>query len=187
MRDVARTKALVLTAFVSVMVVPSLMVVAWMHPGDAWKVALIALLWFPAALMAALKAVTVFPSFSSSGEPQPMQASRNMAAAIGNMVFAVGVFTANWSVVFAGLLLNGVFAAALWVRLETQLAYLFDADAEPDEVPPTMVNALVAIVAHLEIVSVFAAVLAAISGTGIAGIPLLLASTCSGLLVASIA
>ena len=181
--EVARTKAMVLTAFVSVMVLSSLAVVAWMHPADAWRIAVIGVLWMLSGTMIALKAVTVFPTYSATGEVMPMQASRGMAAAVGNMVIAIGVFSANWPVAFAGLLMNGVFAAALWSRLRVQLAYLFDPDAEPHEAPPTMLSALIAIVAHLELVAVLLALIGGVSGSKASASALLIASAASAALV----
>ncbi|MBK6726860.1 MAG: CPBP family intramembrane metalloprotease [Xanthomonadales bacterium] len=181
--EVARTKAMVLTAFVSVMVLSSLVVVAWMHPTELWKIAVIGVLWLLSGTMIALKAVTVFPTYSATGEAMPMQASRGMAAAVGNMVIAIGVFGANWPLAIAGLLMNGVFAAALWSRLQVQLAYLFDPDAEPDEAPPTMLGALIAIVAHLELVAVLLALIGGVSGARASASALLIASAVSAALV----
>jgi membrane protease YdiL (CAAX protease family) len=158
--EVARTKALVLTVFVTVIVLSSLVVLGILYPDQSLKIALIGLCWIASGAMTAMKAVTVFPTFSPAGEVMPMQASRNLAVSAGNMIFAIAVFTGNWTLAFAGLLMNSVFTAALWTEFRAHVGYLFDPDSEPAQIPPTMVSALIAIVVHLEVVAVLTAILA---------------------------
>ncbi|MCB1601854.1 MAG: CPBP family intramembrane metalloprotease [Xanthomonadales bacterium] len=181
--EVARTKALVLAAFVTLIVLSSLVVVGILNPEQSLKIALIGICWIASGAMTAMKAVTVFPTFSPAGEVMPMQASRSLAVSAGNMIFAIAVFTGNWALAFAGLLMNCVFTAALWTEFRAHVAYLFDPDSEPVQVPPTMVSALIAIVVHLEVVAVLTAILAGFLHEPTSATAFLYASTISALAV----
>jgi membrane protease YdiL (CAAX protease family) len=151
LEDTLRVKVRLLFALVSVMVVSSLAVVAWMFPTDAWKLALVALAWPAFGLSIAEKAVTLIQAPAQSGESEPVPPSRQWAAGLGNLTFSIGLFSAQWQLAFAAVVMNWVFAGALWQGFRHRLPYLFDPTSEPQLTPPTILSAVIAIVGMLEL------------------------------------
>jgi membrane protease YdiL (CAAX protease family) len=74
-----------------------------------------------------------------------------MAASLGNLTFAIGLYTAQWHLAIAAIAFNWVFAGALWQSFRARLAYLFDPESRPAIRPPTVLGSLIAVVALLEV------------------------------------
>lgn len=164
LEDTLRMKVRLLFIVVSAMVIASLVAVAWMFPADMWRVALVAAAWFVFGSSVAEKAVTLIQAPSQSGESEPVPQSRAWVAGIGNLTFAIGLFTAQWQLAIAGVALNWVFAGALWQGFRNRLPYLFDPDSEPQLRPPTILSSVVAIVCMLEIGALISVPIIAIEG-----------------------
>lgn len=153
--DVLRRKVSLLFALVSVMVYACFAVITVMFPHDWIGIALVAAAWPLFGLAVAEKAVTLVQAPNQSGVVEPLAPSRLFIAGLGNYTFAMGVYSAQWSVALAAIVLNWMFAGALWQQFRHSLAYLFDRDAEPMLRPPTVLSGAVAIVAQMELGVVF--------------------------------
>lgn len=151
LEDTLRMKVRLLFAVVTAMVYACLAVVAWMWPGEMWKILLVALVWPIFGLSVAEKAVTLIRTPSHSGESEPLSQSQMWIAGLGNLTFAIGLFTAQWPLAVAAVAMNWVFAGALWQGFRARLAYLFDPDSLPAVRPPTILSAVIACVGMMEL------------------------------------
>ena len=151
LEDTLRVKVRMLFALVTVMVFISLGVVVWIHPGDALGICGVAVLWLAMGLAVAEKAVTLLRTPDSTGQIEPLPRGKIQPASIGNMTLAIAVFTAQWQLAFAAIVMNWVFAAALWQKFRLHLAYLFDPGCEPELEPPTVLSSVIAVVGLLEL------------------------------------
>ncbi len=151
LEDTLRVKVRILFALVSVMVLISLGVVAWIYPGDTLAICGVAALWLAMGLAVAEKAVTLLRAPDSTGHIEPLPRGKMQPANFGNATLAIAVFTAQWQLAFAAIVMNWIFAAALWQKFRSRLAYLFDADCEPELRPPTVLSSVIAIVGLLEL------------------------------------
>jgi len=151
LEDTLRMKVRLLFAIVTAMVYACLAVVAWMWPGEVWKILLVALVWPIFGLSVAEKAVTLIRTPSHSGESEPLSQSQMWVAGLGNLTFAIGLFTAQWPLAVAAVAMNWVFAGALWQGFRERLAYLFDPDSLPAVRPPTILSSVIACVGMMEL------------------------------------
>jgi membrane protease YdiL (CAAX protease family) len=151
LEDSLRVKVRVLFALVSIMVLVSLGVVAWIRPGNTLAICGVAILWLALGLAVAEKAVTLLRTPDSSGQIEPLPRGKIQPASLGNATLALAVFTAQWQLAFAAIVMNWVFAAALWQKFRLRLAYLFDPQCEPELRPPTILSSVIAIVGLLEL------------------------------------
>lgn len=168
LEDTLRMKVRLLFALVSSMVVLCFIVLAWMFPADVWKIFLVLLAWPLFGLSVAEKAVTLIRQPSQSGESEALPQSQMWLVSLGNLTFAIGIFTAQWQLAIAAIALNWVFAGALWQGFRLRLAYLFDPDSEPQLRPPTILSSVIAIVGLMEFGAVLSIVLTLFLGPGAA-------------------
>lgn len=163
--DTVRIKAMVLIGFSGVVVSVASLGVMWLWPSRIPEIAMITVVTVLWIGIIAFKSITLVPGFSSSGEVLPPAPGRAMAVGLGNFSFAIGLFTSNWSLVVAALVMNATFAFALWTSLRDHLDFLFDPDSEPPPVPPTPLSALIAVVAYLELMAILTSSMTQIAGT----------------------
>ncbi|MEO8435287.1 MAG: CPBP family intramembrane glutamic endopeptidase [Pyrinomonadaceae bacterium] len=114
-------------------------------PADAWRVLLVAVGWLAFGRSMSQKSVTLVPTPSSSGEPQPIPRARRWAASLGTFTFAVGVITLRWQIAVVGIVYSWVTAAAMWQNFRARLPFLFDPWSEKVPPPPTLMHAMIAI------------------------------------------
>ena len=129
-------------------------VAAVMYPLDWWKVALVAIGWWAFSRSLAEKSVTLVQAASSSGEQEPVPRGRKMAAWLGTFTFASGIASQQWHLALVGVVYSWVTAAAMWQHFRERLPYLFDPWSEKLPKPPTLMNAMVAILGMTEVVAV---------------------------------
>ncbi|MEO8672660.1 MAG: type II CAAX endopeptidase family protein [Tahibacter sp.] len=150
LEDTLRTKVRVLFAIVSAMVEICLIIIMWMFPDDVAKLLLVALGWLLFGWSVSEKAVTLIRRPSQSGDSDALPQSQLWIASLGNFTFAIGLFTAQWQLVIAAIVLNWIFASALWEGFRIRLAFLFDPDSEPAMRPPTVLSSVLAVVGLME-------------------------------------
>jgi membrane protease YdiL (CAAX protease family) len=155
LEDTLRAKVRLILVLVTAIVWCCLAIIAWMFPADTLYLLLVAIVWPLFALSISEKAVTLIQTPASSGEPEPLPRVQVMAAALGNLTFAIGLYTAQWHLAIAAIVFNWVFAGALWQGFRVRLEYLFDPESRPAIRPPTVLGSLIAVVALLEIGTIF--------------------------------
>ncbi len=155
LEDTLRAKVRLIFALVTAMVWISLAVVVWMFPADTLYLLLVAVAWPLIGLSISEKAVTLIQAPASSGESEPLPSAQTLAASLGNLTFAIGLYTAQWHLAIAAIAFNWVFAGALWQNFRVRLAYLFDPESRPAIRPPTVLGSLIAVVALLEVGTLF--------------------------------
>jgi membrane protease YdiL (CAAX protease family) len=165
LEDSLRIKVRLLFALVSAMVWLALGATAWMFPGDIVPLLLVAIAWIAFGLSVAEKAVTLIRQPSQSGEPEPLPQSQQWVASLGNLTFAIAIFTARWPLAIAAIAMNWAFAGALWQGFRLRLTYLFDPDSQPALIPPTILSSLIAVVGLLEFGAVFGVAIAVLLGS----------------------
>ena len=143
---------------------PLLLLTMLRFPADAWKVAVVALLWAIFGRSLAEKSVTLVSAPSASGEPEPVPKGRRLAAQLGTFTFGVGVLTQQWQLAIVGVVFSWLTAAAMWQNFRTRLPYLFDPWSEPAPKAPTLMHAMVAIAAMTEVMAVVSGVFFAVLG-----------------------
>jgi membrane protease YdiL (CAAX protease family) len=149
-----------LFALASIAVLPVLLMVAVTQPHNTGWLLLVALIWFASGVPAAYKAAAILPTFTSNGETEAPSKGMQMMSGVGNLIAVVGIAMLQPGMVVSGLVLNAVFAFAMWRNLQHRVDYLFDADALPVDPPPTALSALTAVVGYMEAMVVFTALLA---------------------------
>jgi len=120
---------------------------AVVFPADWWLVALIAVGWLVFSAGLARKAVTLVTAPSSSGQPERPPRGRQWAALLGTFSFAAGVFTANWYLAIVGVVFSSLTGAAMWQNLRVRLPHLFDPWTEKLPPAPTLMHAMIGIMA----------------------------------------
>jgi membrane protease YdiL (CAAX protease family) len=141
-----------------------LLLAAMLYPGAWWCVALIAVGWWLFGRSLAQKAVTLVQAPSSSGEPEPVPTGRRMAAWLGTFTFASGIASQQWYLAVAGVVYSWVTAAAMWQNFRARLPFLHDPWSERAPRPPTLMHAMVAILAMVEVVAVVTALVVGFGG-----------------------
>jgi membrane protease YdiL (CAAX protease family) len=164
LEDLLRTKARLWWMASGVIVGPLLLITAIRFPGDAWKVALVALAWTAFSRSLADKSVTLVGTPTSSGEMEPVPKGRQWAASLGMFTFGVGILSQQWSLAFAGVAYSWMTMAALWQNFRARLPYLFDPWSETLPTPPTLMHAMVAISAMIEAGAIVLALVVAFVG-----------------------
>jgi len=143
---------------------PLLLITAIRFPADAWKVALAGALFAVFGRSLAEKSVTLVGAPSSSGEPEPVPRGRRWAALLGTLTFGVGILSQQWHLVLVGVVYAALTSAAMWQNFRARLPFLFDPWSERLPPPPTLMHAMIAISALVEVQTVLSAVLAASLG-----------------------
>ena len=151
LEELLRAKARLWWLISCAVVVPLLLVTAIRFPGDAHKVAIIALLWAAFGRSMAEKTVTLVSVPASSGEAEPVPRGRRWAASLGTFTFGIGILTQRWPIALAGVVYSWLTAAALWQNFRARLPYLFDPWSERLPPPPTLMHAMIAISAMTEV------------------------------------
>ena len=126
----------------------------YLFPADGWRIALVGLGWFLFSGSLAEKAVTLVVPPSNSGEPEPLPAGRRWAASLGTFTFAAGIISQQWALAFSGVVYSWLTSAAMWQNFRARLPYLFDPWSEKLPAPPTVMHAMVAISALMEIMAI---------------------------------
>jgi membrane protease YdiL (CAAX protease family) len=122
-----------------------------LFPASAWKVALVGVAWFLFARSMAAKTVTLATITSESGEIQKVPLGRRTAAQLGLLTFSIGVLTQQWNLAVMGVVYSIMTAAAMWQNFRARLPYLYDPWSEVMPPPPTLMHAMVAISALVEV------------------------------------
>lgn len=164
MESMLKAKAWLWSLIATLLVAVVLLLGCALFPQDAWKIALVGVGWYLFARSMAEKAVTLVTVVSESGEAQPIPAGRRWAAQLGMLTFAVGICTQVWSLAIVGIVYSWVTAAAMWENFRERLPYLYDPWSEKLPPPPTLMHAMIAISAMLELSSVIAALVAGLGG-----------------------
>jgi TonB family protein len=151
LEDTLRAKVRVLFALVTAMVLVSLGVVAWIFPANALSLLGVAALWLVMGLAVAEKTITNLQAPDSSGQITPIQPGRFRPSTFGNTTLALAILTAQWPLAIVALVMNWVFAAALWQSFRIRLSYLFDPECAPEVRPPSVATSVVAVVGLIEL------------------------------------
>ncbi len=133
---------------------PLLLITMIRFPADAWKVAVVAVLWAAFARSLSEKSVTLVSAPSASGESEPVPAGRRWAAMLGTFTFGVGILSQQWYLAIVGVVYSWLTAAAMWQNFRTRLPYLYDRWSEPAPRVPTLMHAMVALAATTEVMAV---------------------------------
>ncbi len=135
----------------------------WRFPHETWKISLVAVGWLFFARGMAMRSVTLVSPLSESGEAQPPSNASRYIATIGVLSFSAGVFSQNWHVAIMGVVFTLLVSAACWQNLRARLPFLFDPWSEKLPPAPSLVHAMIAIAALVEVVGI---ALAMASGMG---------------------
>ncbi|WP_421839387.1 CPBP family intramembrane glutamic endopeptidase [Novosphingobium sp.] len=162
--SVLKAKAWLWSLIATLLVAVVLLLGCALFPQDWWKIALVGVGWYLFARSMAEKAVTLVTVVSESGEAQPIPSGRRWAAQLGMLTFAIGICTQVWSLAIVGIVYSWVTAAAMWENFRARLPYLYDPWSEKLPPPPTLMHAMIAVSAMLELSSVIAAFVAGIGG-----------------------
>lgn len=140
---------------------------AYLYPGSIWKIALVLAGRFVFARSMSEKFVTLVTVASSSGDIESIPRSRRFATQMGMLTFSIGVLTKQWHLAILGVVFSYQTAAAMWQNFRARLPYLYDSWSEQPPAPPTLMHAMVAISAMLEVTSILTALIAALWANGI--------------------
>jgi membrane protease YdiL (CAAX protease family) len=146
---------------------------AILYPRDFWKIALVLVGWFLFARSMAEKSVTLVSVASSSGEAPKVPMGRRWATQLGMLTFSIGVITQQWHLAIVGIVFSYLTAAAMWQNFRARLPYLYDPWSEQLPPPPTLMHAMIAISAMLEVTSLLTAVIAIFGGRDHLGLAML--------------
>jgi membrane protease YdiL (CAAX protease family) len=145
LEDLLKAKARLWTLISSAIVGLVLCYAAFLYPESGWKIALLAVGWYPFARSMAEKMVTLATVTSESGERQRVPMGRHWATTMGTLTFAIGVLTQQWTIAVAGIVYSVMTAAAMWQNFRARLPYLYDPWSETLPTPPTLMHAMIAI------------------------------------------
>lgn len=145
-------------------VILGLAVAALVFPADAWKIGIVAVGWLLFSGSLAEKTVTLVSAPSSSGEPEPIPSSRRMAASLGTFTFSVGVLSQQWSLALVGVVYSWLTSAAMWQNFRARMPYLIDPWSEKLPPAPTLMHAMIAVSAMVEVTSIPLAVVIGFAG-----------------------
>jgi membrane protease YdiL (CAAX protease family) len=159
LEDLLKAKAKLWWMASLVVVGPLLLFTMIRFPADAWKVAVVGLLWAAFGRSLAEKSVTLVRAPSTSGDPEPAPRGRQWAASLGTFTFAVGILSQQWQLAIVGVVFSWLTAAAMWQNFRTRLPYLFDPWSEPAPPAPTLMHAMVAVAAMTEVMAVVSTLL----------------------------
>ncbi|RFB81050.1 CPBP family intramembrane glutamic endopeptidase [Methylovirgula sp. 4M-Z18] len=172
LESLLQAKARLWSMIASCVVLPFLFYAAWLYPANSWQVGLAGLGWFFFARSQAQKAVTLAKVTPESGEITKTPTGRQMATMLGTFSFAVGVFTQQWVIAVAGIVYSYLTAAAMWQNFRARLPFLYDPWSEKLPQPPTLMHAMIAISALVEIGAMIAAMFVVFLGHDGSGVAL---------------
>lgn len=133
-------------------------------PENAWKIALVGVGWVAFGYSMAAKAVTLVTVPSSAGEPEPVSKARKFGASAGMLTFGFGILFQQWHLALMGIVYSWMTAAAMWQNFRARIPYLYDPWSEKLPQAPTLVHAMIAISALVEVGVVVVAALVTIVG-----------------------
>ncbi len=154
MEELLQAKARMWARVAAGLVGVALVGVCWMFPDAWWKLGLVGLAWYAFGRSLALKAVTLVTHQSDSGETEPVSMGRRWATYLGSLTFALGVFSERWSLMLVGVVYSWMTAAAMWQNFRARIPFLYDPWSERDPQAPSLMHAMVAIAAMIEVTSV---------------------------------
>jgi membrane protease YdiL (CAAX protease family) len=131
-----------------------LLLTAIRFPADGWKVALTGALYALFSLSLSEKSVTLVTAPSSGGEPEPVPGGRRWATMLGTFTFGLGILTQQWHVAIYGVVFSWGSAAAIWQNFRARLPFLFDPWSERLPPAPTLMHAMIAITALVELTTI---------------------------------
>ncbi len=134
-----------------------LLVALWMFPADWWRIGLAGVGWLFFGKSLAEKMVTLANAPSSSGESEPVPQGRRWAAMLGTFTFAMGIISGVWSVAVAGVVFSALTGAAMWQNFRARLPFLFDPWSEKLPPAPTLMHAMIGIIAMVEVIGIVTA------------------------------
>ena len=137
---------------------------AVLFPADIGGIALVGVGWYIFSRSQADKAVTLVTITSSSGETERAPRSRQWAASLGMLTFALGLFNNQWQMAVMGIVYSHATAAAMWENFRARLPYLFDPWSEQPPPAPTLMHAMIAISILVEGAAVITTAAAAFFG-----------------------
>lgn len=146
---------------------------AILYPRDIWKIALVLVGWFLFAHSMAEKSVTLVRAASSSGEVKKTSSGARWGTQLGMLTFSIGVITEQWHLAIVGIVFSYITAAAMWQNFRARLPFLYDPWSEQLPPSPTLMHAMIAIMAMLEITSILTALIAIIAGSSHLGLAIL--------------
>lgn len=164
MESMLKAKAWLWSLIATLLVAVVLLIGCALFPQAWWKIALVGAGWYLFARSMAEKAVTLVTVVSESGEAQPIPSGRRWAAQLGMLTFAIGISTQVWSLAIVGIVYSWVTAAAMWENFRARLPYLYDPWPEKLPPPPTLMHAMIAVSAMLELSSLIAACVVGFGG-----------------------
>jgi membrane protease YdiL (CAAX protease family) len=160
LEEILKSKARLWSLIATGMVASILAYATIRFPQDAWKILLTGIGWLAFGRGMAEKAVTLVPTPSPSGEPEPIPKALRWAASLGMLTFGIGIVTQQWQIAVMGIVYSWVTAAAMWQNFRARLPFLYDPWSEKLPPPPTVLHALIAISTLLDVVIVVASVCA---------------------------
>jgi membrane protease YdiL (CAAX protease family) len=140
-----KAKAWLWSLISTVIVALVLLYAAFLYPADGWKILLVGISWIFFGRSMAEKTVTLVRVPSESGEPAKISRTRQWAASLGMLTFAMGVFTQHWHIAIMGIVYSYMTAAAMWENFRARLPFLYDPWSEKLPPPPTLMHAMIAI------------------------------------------
>ena len=149
--ETLRIKVYVLLGVVTIMVWATFLGLTLYSPESTFGLLMCALIWPLFGIAMAEKSVTLVGHPSSTGVPEPVPFGHRLLVSLGTFTAAIGLYRAQYGLVFVGLLLNWMLAEAVWQQFSIRLRYFFDPSNEPSAAPPTLTSALVALMAMLEV------------------------------------
>jgi membrane protease YdiL (CAAX protease family) len=157
LESLLKAKAWLWSMIASGIVVIILAYAAVQFRNDAWKIALVGVGWFAFARSMAEKTVTLVTVTSSTGEADPVPRGRRLAASFGLLTFGIEILSGQWQLAVVGIVYSWVTAAAMWQNFRARLPYLYDPWSEKLPTPPTVMHAMIAISALVELGAVITA------------------------------
>ncbi len=145
LESLLKAKAWLWSLISSVIVALILGYAAFQFPAESWKILLVGICWLFFGRSMAEKTVTLVRVPSESGEPAKISRTRQWAASLGMLTFAIGIFTQQWHVAIMGIVYSYVTAAAMWENFRARLPFLYDPWSEKLPPPPTLMHAMIAI------------------------------------------
>jgi membrane protease YdiL (CAAX protease family) len=154
LENLLKAKARIWAGLASVVVAAALCYAVWLFPASGWKIGLVGLGWLVFARSLAEKSVTLVTVTSESGETEKIPAGRRWAVQLGTLTFFIGVATRQWTLAVTGVVYSVMTAAGMWQNFRARLPYLYDPWSEKMPQAPSLMHAMIAISALVEICAV---------------------------------
>ncbi len=151
LENLLKAKARLWASIASGVVGAALCLALWLFPDSGWKIMLVGLGWLVFSRSLAEKSVTLVSVTSESGETEKIPPGRRWAVQLGTMTFFIGVATRQWTLAVTGVVYSIMTAAGMWQNFRARLPYLYDPWSEKLPQAPSLMHAMIAISALVEI------------------------------------